>query len=349
MLRSKSAGLLYLRDRGWDMHLSSGVRRRYSVDPAIGWMLAAFGLLALVSLFVGVHDLSLTALIRGDARDWEILWISRVPRLISITIAGASISICGLIMQRLSQNRFVSPTTAGTMDWARLGILVAMLLFASAAPIYKVAVAVAFAFTGTLLFVLLLDRVRCKEATLVPLIGLMLGNVVGSVTTLLAYRYDLVQSVSAWMYGDFSMMMKGRYEMLYLSVPLMLVAYIFAHRFTIAGMGEDMAVNLGLSYHRVLYSGLMIVAVISAIEVLTVGSLPFLGLIVPNLVTLYYGDNVRSVLPVIALSGALFVLACDLLGRVVIYPYEIPIGLTVGSVGSVVFLYLLFRSGGKDV
>ncbi|MED3906202.1 ABC transporter permease [Geobacillus thermodenitrificans] len=306
------------------------------------WMLLLFGL-SLLSLFVGVHDLSPRALWEGDRDAWEIFLISRLPRLVSIIIAGASVSICGLIMQQLSQNKFVSPTTAGTMDWARLGLLVSMILFASASPIVKAAIAVLFAFTGTLLFMTVLDRVKYKDSVFIPLVGLMFGNIIGSVTTFLAYKYDLIQSVSAWLQGDFSVMMQGRYEMLYISVPLMAIAYAYANRFTIAGMGEEMATNLGLRYRSIVYTGLIIVAVTSSIEVLTVGSLPFLGLIVPNIVTMYYGDHLRKVLPVTALAGALFVLVCDLFGRIVIYPYEIPIGLTVGVIGSGVFLYLLIR------
>ncbi|NNV06284.1 ABC transporter permease [Geobacillus sp. C56-T2] len=299
--------------------------------------------LSVGSLFVGVHDLSPSALLSGDQAAWEILLISRLPRLISILLAGSSVSICGLIMQQLSQNKFVSPTTAGTMDWARLGLLVSMILFASAAPLVKAAIAVVFAFVGTLLFMTMLDRIKYKDSVFIPLVGLMFGNIIGSVTMFLAYRYDLIQSLSAWLHGDFSVMMEGRYETLYVSVPLMGLAYAYANRFTIAGMGEEMATNLGLRYRSVVYAGLLIVAVISAIEVLTVGTLPFLGLVVPNLVTMYYGDHLRKVLPLTAVFGALFVLFCDVLGRVVIYPYEIPIGLTVGVIGSGIFLYLLAR------
>ncbi|KZM58641.1 ABC transporter permease [Anoxybacillus geothermalis] len=306
------------------------------------WMVLLV-VLAAASLFVGVHDLSPRELFAGDREAWEVFLISRLPRLISILIAGSSVSICGLIMQQLSQNRFVSPTTAGTMDWARLGLLVSMIAFAAAGPLVKAAIAVVFAFAGTLLFITVLDRVKYKDSIFIPLIGLMFGNIVGSVTTFLAYKYDLIQSMSAWMHGDFSVMMQGRYEMLYVSVPLMAIAYVYANRFTIAGMGEEMATNLGVRYRSIVYTGLLIVAVVSAVEVLTVGTLPFLGLIVPNIVTMYYGDHLRKVLPLTAIFGALFVLICDVFGRVAIYPYEIPIGLTVGVIGSGVFLYLLVR------
>lgn len=302
-----------------------------------------FVILAVASLFIGVQHISLADLLAWKEDDIEVLMISRIPRLISIIIAGASMSVCGLIMQQLSQNKFVSPTTAGTMDCARLGILVSLIWFASASPLLKVTIAFLFAFAGTMIFMRVLERVKYKDAVFIPLVGLMFGNIVSSMTTFFAYKYDLIQSISSWLHGDFSMMMKGRYELLYLSIPLMIVAYMYANRFTIAGMGEEIATNLGLRYRYIVNVGLVIVAATSSVVVLTVGTLPFLGLIIPNIVTLYYGDHLEKVLPLTALSGAVFVLVCDIFGRVIIYPYEIPIGLTVGVIGSGVFLYLLVR------
>ena len=95
--------------------------------------------------------------------------------------------------------------------------------------------------------------------------------------------------------------------------------------------------------------GLVIVALISSLVVITVGKIPFLGLIVPNIVTLYKGDNLKNSIWITALLGAVFLLGCDILGRLIIYPYEISIGLVVGVIGSIVFLYLLFRRNGNEV
>ncbi|MGP0584563.1 ABC transporter permease [Paenibacillus timonensis] len=299
--------------------------------------------LSLVSLFIGVGELSLAALLRFDPEQWELLRISRIPRLISILIAGVSMSIVGLIMQQLTRNKFVSPTTAGTMDSASFGIMVSLLVFTAAGPLVKMSVAFGFALLGTYLFMAILNRVKYKDAIFIPLVGLMFGGIVASATTFFAYKYNLIQSMSAWLYGDFSMIMQGRYELLYISVPLVVLSYIYANKFTLAGMGEEFSVNLGLNYKQVVNLGLGLVALVTAVVVLTVGSIPFLGLIIPNLVTMFRGDNLKDNLTHTALLGAVFVLACDILGRVIIYPYEISIGLTVGVIGSGIFLYLLMR------
>ncbi|MBP6117175.1 MAG: ABC transporter permease [Neisseriaceae bacterium] len=300
-------------------------------------------ILSVVSLFVGVIDISLKDLFNLTEDQKQIILVSRLPRLLSILIAGASMSIGGLIMQKLSQNKFVSPTTAGTMESARLGILVSLLLFAHASPLQKMGVAFAFSLAGTFLFMKILDHIKYKDVIFVPLVGLMFGGIIGSISTFFAYKYDLIQNMSSWLLGDFSMVLKGRYELMYVSVPLMIFAYLFANKFAVAGMGEDFAKNLGLKYRQVVNIGLAIVAMITASVVLTVGMIPFLGLIVPNIVAMYQGDHLKNSLSHTALLGAVFVLACDILGRVIIYPYEISISVTVGVIGSIIFIWLIFR------
>jgi iron complex transport system permease protein len=300
-------------------------------------------LLSLLSLFVGVSHITPMDLLQFQSEETQIFLISRLPRLLAILLAGAGMSIAGLIMQSLSRNKFVSPTTVGTIDAARLGILVSMIVFVNASILEKMIVAFAFALAGTLLFMQILDRIKFKDAVFIPLVGLMLGNVLSSVTTFFAYKANVIQNMAAWLQGDFSLIMKGRYELLYISIPIMIIAYLYANRFTVAGMGEDFSKNLGVSYRRIVNIGLVLVALITVTVVLTVGMIPFLGLIIPNIVSIFKGDHLQKTLPHTAILGAIFLLVCDILGRVIIYPYEISISLMVGVIGSAIFLYLLVR------
>ncbi|WP_042352552.1 ABC transporter permease [Bacillus massiliigorillae] len=300
-------------------------------------------ILSITSLFIGVTNISPLDLFNLSNDQWDVLIISRIPRLISIIVAGVSLSVCGLIMQQLTRNKFVSPTTAGTMDSAQLGILVSMMLFTSATMTQKILISFFFALLGTFIFMKILDKIKFKDAIFIPLVGLMFGGIIESITTFFAYKQDLMQSMSAWLQGSFSGVMKGNYEVIYISVPLMIIAYLFANKFTVAGMGEEFAVNLGLNYKRVVNIGLAIVAMVTAVVILTVGSIPFLGLIIPNIVSIYRGDHLKNNLPHTALLGAIFILGCDIFGRLIIYPYEVPIGLTVGVIGSAIFAYLLLR------
>jgi len=111
----------------------------------------------------------------------------------------------------------------------------------------------------------------------------------------------------------------------------------------VAGVRQQVTTNLGLTYRRLPLAGRLIVSAIASVCVVTAGSIPCLGLIVPNVVSLLFGDNMRRSVPWVALLGGVFVLACDIIGRVVDFPYEIPIGTVVGIVGSVLFLILLLR------
>ncbi|NBI07681.1 ABC transporter permease [Senegalia massiliensis] len=307
------------------------------------YLVALLLMLSVVSIFIGAKDISIKNIFNLSEENLNIIILSRLPRLISIIFAGVSMSIAGLIMQQITQNKFVSPTTAGTINFAKLGILFSLIFFTSASSLNKMLLAFLFSVGGTFLFMFILRHIKVKNTVFIPLIGMMLGGVIDSITTAIAYRFDLVQSIGTWLQGDFSMIIKGRYEMLYISIPLLIIAVIYANKFTLAGIGEDFSINLGLNYKFVVNLGITIVALISAIVIVTVGRIPFLGLIVPNIVSLIKGDNMKNSIGYTALIGANFLLISDIVGRVIIYPYEVSISLTVGVFGSIIFLYLLIR------
>lgn len=300
-------------------------------------------ILSTVSMFVGVIPLSINEIFNLSEQQQNILATSRFPRTISIIIAGASLAVSGLIMQQLTRNKFVSPTTAGTMDWAQLGILIGIISFPAINLFGRLAFSLVLAIFGTLLFMQIITRIKLKDVIFVPLIGLMLGGVVSSIATFIALRTNSLQVISGWMHGSFSTVISGRYEILYISIPLLIIAVLFANQFTVAGMGEDFSKNLGMNYTRVLYTGLLITAAITALVVVTVGMLPFLGLIIPNIVSMFKGDHLQKTIYSTAVLGAIFVMFCDILGRVLIYPYEISVGLMIAIFGSFIFLWMIYR------
>lgn len=294
------------------------------------------------SLFVGVIDLTPGELLAGNFEQLEIFLISRLPRLLAILCTGIGMSVAGLIMQQLCSNKFVSPTTGATISSAQFGILLA-LLFMPASTLWSRAIfAFATAILGTWIFVWFIQRIQFKDVVMVPLVGIMFGNVIGGITNYLAYKYEMTQALSSWLVGHFSLVLKGRYEIVWLTVPLVVLAFLFANHFNIVGLGKDFSKNLGVPYNLVLFSGLTIAAMITASIVVVVGSISYIGLIVPNVVAMYKGDKIRGTLVDTALFGAIFVLVCDMIGRIVIAPYELPIELIVGILGSLIFIALLF-------
>lgn len=303
-------------------------------------------ILSLVSLGIGVKDFSFLGLLKGQEQDLFTLMISRLPRLLSVLIAGAGLSISGLIMQSITGNKFVSPSTAGTMEWCRLGVLFSMLLLPGKQMFTKMTLAFFVSLIGTMLFMQILKRIKMQDTIMAPLIGMMLGSVVSSIATFIAYKYDLVQNMSSWLQGNFSLIIKGRYELLYIGIPLVILAYWYSDKFTIAGMGEHFAVSLGLGYKSIVSLGLIIVAFLTSLIVVSVGSIPFVGLIIPNLISMKRGENIKNTLFETAMTGAVFVLICDIIGRLIIFPYEVSVSVIIGILGSLIFLRILWKKKG---
>lgn len=296
------------------------------------------------SLVVGVGAVSYSDLLADEGLARTIFFQSRVPRSIAVALSGASIAVAGTLMQSVTQNRFVSPSTAGTMEAAVLGIVL-ISIYAPSAPIWmKMLGAVSCALVGTFLFVAFIQRLKSTDIIMVPLIGIMIGVILESIAMFLAFSAGLLQAVQSWMLGDFSTTISGRYELLYIVGIIALVGYLFADRFTLVGVGREFSVNVGLNYDRTVIFGMVLVSLIGGIVVVVAGAVPFLGLIVPNLVTERIGDNQRRALPIVATTGAGILLACDLASRLIRYPFEIPVGTIMGVVGGVVFLGMLLRS-----
>ncbi|WP_436513470.1 ABC transporter permease [Clostridium thermobutyricum] len=300
-------------------------------------------ILSCFSLFIGVKDIGIKDIFNLDIEKLNILFISRFPRLISILVAGVGMSIAGVIMQQISNNKFVSPTTSATIDSAKLGALFSTIFFVQVGILGKMLISFIFSILGTFIFMKIMKKIKVKDNIFIPLIGITLGGVIGAVTDFIGYRFNLIQNMTSFLQGNFSGVIKGNYELILLSIPLLVISGLYASKFTVIGMGENISTNLGVNFERTLNIGVVIVSIISSLVVITVGSIPFVGLIIPNIVSIRKGDNLKNNIWEIGILGGIFLLTCDIIGRLIIYPYEIPINLIVGVIGSFVFLYLIFR------
>ncbi|MDP2579972.1 iron chelate uptake ABC transporter family permease subunit [Shimia thalassica] len=298
-------------------------------------------LLAVLSLFVGVIQIS-PSQVFSDAETLKLVFDSRFPRTAAAVIAGATLSVAGLIMQMLVRNRFVEPMTAGTGQGAALGILIASVVFPSSSIQVKMLLACSVALFTSLGFLAIVRRLPPTQPLLVPLVGMVYGGVLGASVTFVAYQADLLQYIDIWMNGEFSGVMRGRYELLWIAAAVAVAAYFVADQFAIAGLGKEASLNLGLNYNQIVMLGLVVISIVSALTVVTVGLIPFVGLVVPNIVSRRFGDNLRATMPLTALMGAALVLASDVLGRILRHPFEIPVGTILGILGAGVFLWLLY-------
>ncbi len=309
------------------------VGRLFDVKLLVGILVVVA--LLVVSLFTGVYDIA------GAADGAEMFQITRVPRTIALVLAGAAMAMAGLVMQLLTQNRFVEPTTTGTTEWAGLGLLTVMVLVPNPSIPLRMTGAIIAAFIGTMVFFAFLRRVSLRSSLIVPIVGIMLGAVVGSVSTYFALVTDSLQAIGVWFAGSFTSVLRGQYEMLWIVAVVGVVVFIVADRLTIAGLGEEIATNVGVDYNRVILLGTVLIAVTTGVVTVVVGNLPFLGLIVPNIVAMVRGDDLRSNLPWVCLLGIAIVTVCDIIGRTIIMPFEVPVSLILGIVGAIVFILLL--------
>ncbi|WP_341369015.1 iron chelate uptake ABC transporter family permease subunit [Yoonia sp. BS5-3] len=304
--------------------------------------LVGLALLSFLSLFVGVIELSVGDIFT-DPEGLQLLAISRFPRTAAALICGASLAVAGAVMQMLVRNRFVEPMTAGTGQGAALGILIVTMALPTASILTKMALAAVTAMATSLGFLAIVNRLPPTQPLLVPLVGLVYGGVIGAAVTFVAYQADLLQYIGIWMNGEFSGVLQGRYELLWLAAGVAVLIYFAADQFAIVGLGRTAAINLGLNHGQVVLLGLVGISIVAALTVTTVGMIPFVGLIVPNVVSRLAGDNLRRTLPLIVILGAFLTLSADIIGRLVRFPFEIPVGTVLGVIGAVLFLWLLYR------
>ena len=293
--------------------------------------------LAIISLFTGAYD------IFNKEDGVKMLFITRIPRTVSLLLTGAAMSMSGLVMQLITRNRLVESTTTGTTEWAGLGLLFVYLIFPSPSLLLRMGGAILFSFVGTMIFFLFLRKIRLASSLIVPIIGMMLGAVISAISTFLGLLFNMSQNIEGWFVGSFSSVTIGRYEYLWLIIVITVLIFIYADRLTLAGLGEDIATSLGLNYNRIIIIGTGLISLAVGIVAAVIGNLPFLGLIVPNLVSMYHGDNLRGNLPWVCVIGMGTIILCDIVSRTIIAPFEVPVSLILGTIGSIVFIIILLK------
>lgn len=308
-----------------------------------------FIFLIILSLSIDARrDVNLLTLFKFTPETVEILLISRIPRTLTIILSASALSVGGLIMQSIAKNKFVSPGIIGTTQAATIGVLVAHLFFPGMALWVQFIFSFITSLVASFVFIWFLNKIQFKNEVYVPLIGMMFGALISSVSIMLAQSTNTLQFLNSIGVGSFTNKTIGTFEMIFFVVPALIMAVIYTSEFNIVSLGKDFSNNLGVNYNKVIMIGIIIVSVITASTFIVVGPLPFLGLIIPNLVSLYYGDHLKKSIFDLMILGSIFVLVCDIIARSVLYlitgyNFEVAVGFVMGIIGAVIFLYLLLR------
>ena len=299
-------------------------------------------ILSVLSLFIGAINFNLIDLFTNN-ESLETLLISRFPRLITVLLTATALSTAGLIMQKLTMNNFVSPSTGATIYSSQLGIAISLVFLPNSSLFFKSTFSFLFSILGTLIFVYFVNKMNFKNKVMVPLIGIMFGFIISGFTSFLSFKHGFSQTMATWLIGSFSLILRGRYEILMITLPLVVLSIIFARHFNIVSMGKNMANNLGVSYNKILVLGLVMSSLLTASTVVVAGSISYIGLIIPNIISLYKGDNIKDTLFEVNLLGMSYLLTCDVIARLLIAPYELPVELVSGVLGSIIFIFLIYK------
>lgn len=299
-------------------------------------------ILIIISISIGAANFHWGSLF-SDSEVISLLLYSRLPRTIAIILTGATLAVAGMVLQIVLRNRFLEPNMVGATQSAALGVLLVSIYYPQAPQLTKMSCASVAALVGMTLFILLFRRLPAQRQIMIPLIGIIYGSIIEALVNFIGIETNTLQLLAVWFAGDFSAVLAGRYELLWLTGIMTIVIYVLADRLTIAGLGQNISISLGVNYVRMMWIALFTVAMITAIVVVTVGQIPFIGLVVPNIVSRLAGDSLRQNLPSVALLGANALLICDIIGRTIDPPYEVPVSMIFGIIGTIVFLYLLFK------
>lgn len=299
-------------------------------------------ILIIISISIGAANFHWGSLF-SDSEVISLLLYSRLPRTIAIILTGATLAVAGMVLQIVLRNRFLEPNMVGATQSAALGVLLVSIYYPQAPQLTKMSCASVAALVGMTLFIMLFRRLPAQRQIMIPLIGIIYGSIIEALVNFIGIETNTLQLLAVWFAGDFSAVLAGRYELLWLTGIMAVVIYVLADRLTIAGLGENISISLGVNYVRMMWIALFTVAMITAIVVVTVGQIPFIGLVVPNIVSRLAGDRLRQNLPSVALLGANALLICDIIGRTIDPPYEVPVSMIFGIIGTIVFLYLLFK------
>lgn len=316
-------------------------------------MVLSFVVVLVVSLCVGEIDDMLSKLfsVGGETlteTDILILREIRIPRVMMAVGVGALLSMSGLVMQSVFRNPLVEPYTMGLSGGAVLGVAIAFMLGISSAVgnigVTLMAMLGAFLTMG---IILLLRRVLHYDVNKMLLSGVMISFATSSVTVLLmslTTRENMSQIVM-WNMGSLDITTKEMsYIVVIISVVMIVVLSFLGNEMNVLMVGESMARHVGVRIDIVVPLLFVLATVMAAVSVSFVGVVAFVGMIVPHVVRHIFGYDHRVITGVTAIIGAIFMLMCDIVARVVIYPQEIPTGVMCGIVGGVMFIYLTAKS-----
>lgn len=319
-------------------------------------------LLSAIALGFGAYQMSIGDIFKAILDGNPVLWNVRIPRIVTAIFVGASLAIAGAVMQCILKNPLASPFTLGISQGAAFGAAIAIVYFGAgqmhrvgeALTIFNPYIVPIFAFLGSLIsaFVILaLAKLRDLSPEAIILAGVAMSALFQAGVMLIQYFATDVQvaSIVFWTFGDVG---RARWVEIYLIIAIFILCFIyfFYRRWDYNSLlaGDETAISLGVKPQKIRLEGMLLSSFLTAVCVSFTGIIGFIGLVAPHIVRLTIGGDYRFLIPSSAIVGAIVLLASDTVGRTVISPVVIPVGIITSILGAPMFIYLLLR-GGRSV
>lgn len=285
----------------------------------------------------------------GQGPVHDIIWLLRLPRLVLAALVGMGLSVCGVIMQAVVKNPLADPYILGISSGASLGATAAILL--------GIGVALGENFVGIAAFigafamslgVLFISNLGGRSNSIKLLLGGMaLSAVCGAFSSFIVYfanNKEGMQSIAYWMMGSFA---GAKWENLMIIAPIIILAVLFlwtqSRMLNLMLLGDESALTLGTDLHIYRQIYLLVSSLIVGFVVYSAGMIGFVGLVVPHVIRMLVGTDHKKLIPVSALTGAVFLVIADGLCRVIIPRTELPIGILISLIGAPCFVYLMIK------
>jgi ABC-type Fe3+-siderophore transport system, permease component len=284
----------------------------------------------------------------------DIVFKIRMPRIITAILVGMALSNAGLLMQGIFQNPLVSPYTLGVSNGAAFGASLAIIFGASFSflnfgefliPVFAFGFAVL-----TMLMVYGVAKAASDSSSTLILAGVAIGYLFSALVSLVKYLSDVkdLPELVFWMMGSLSgVPTAGIIIMLVAIIMTMILMMWFAWDLNIMSAGEETAISLGVDYKKIKMMSFGISTLLTAVAVAFTGVIGFIGLVTPHVTKMLIGNDFRYSVPGSALVGALLLLTADTIGRNIIAPTQLPVGIVTSMIGVPFFLYLIVRKRGK--
>ena len=345
------------------------LKNRKRNAAAVALLAAAVAVLALVCLFVGssrmtVADCFAALARKGSDAQVRIIWNIRIPRVIAAIVAGAGLSVAGLVMQTDLNNPMASPSTLGVSNAAVFGANLSIIAFAGgfldtgnhlssytvgANPYATSLVAFLFS-TASILMILGLCRLRAFQPGVVVLAGIAIGSIWTAATTILQfYATDVGLSAAVvWTFGDLG---RATYKTdLIMAVVVFLGIGFFSlvsWKLNALLSGDAAAKSMGVNVDLLRFLTMLFASVITAVCVSFLGIIGFVGVICPHVIKRLLGQDHRISVPASALSGSVLLLLADTLSRSLGNGSALPVGAITSFLGAPFFLAIIFGRRGE--